>query len=79
MTKEEAAVIADEFKIDFMETSAKANINVEKAFLTLAKQVKSRVGADAPGSQDAATAAAVTKIGAANVSSSRSTNSSSCC
>ncbi|CAG8640732.1 18435_t:CDS:2, partial [Racocetra persica] len=36
ITKEQGQQLADEFKIKFLETSAKANINVEEAFFTLA-------------------------------------------
>jgi len=35
--------LADEFKIPFYETSAKNSINVEEAFISLAKDVKKRL------------------------------------
>lgn len=39
ITKEQGQALADEFGIKFLETSAKANINVEEAFFTLARFV----------------------------------------
>ncbi|CAG8646810.1 18315_t:CDS:2, partial [Gigaspora rosea] len=36
ITKEQGQALADEFGIKFLEVSAKANINVEKVFITLA-------------------------------------------
>jgi Ras-related protein Rab-1A len=36
---------ADRLGIPFLETSAKDSTNVEQAFLTMAKQIKDRVGA----------------------------------
>ena len=35
--------LADEYGIKFLETSAKNSINVEEAFLTLAKDIKKRL------------------------------------
>nr|CAG8438087.1 11685_t:CDS:2 [Entrophospora candida] len=37
IAKEQGQALADEFGIRFLETSAKANINVEEAFFTLAR------------------------------------------
>ncbi|CAG8464912.1 5138_t:CDS:2 [Funneliformis caledonium] len=39
ITKEQGQALADEFGIKFLETSAKANINVEEAFFTLARLI----------------------------------------
>ncbi|KAI9144995.1 P-loop containing nucleoside triphosphate hydrolase protein [Paraphysoderma sedebokerense] len=39
---------ADELKIPFLETSAKDSTNVEQAFLTMAKQIKDRMGSQTP-------------------------------
>ncbi|CAG8541168.1 10496_t:CDS:2, partial [Acaulospora colombiana] len=43
ITKEQGQELADEFGIKFLETSAKANINVEEAFFTLARDIKKRL------------------------------------
>jgi len=43
---EEGQALAAEYGIAFFETSAKADINVEKAFITIAREVKDRLIAD---------------------------------
>ncbi|XP_061776836.1 ras-related protein Rab-8A-like isoform X1 [Nerophis ophidion] len=43
VSKERGEKLALEYGIKFMETSAKANINVETAFLTLARDIKSKM------------------------------------
>jgi len=40
---ERGKALADEYNIKFMETSAKSSINVEEAFITLAKDIKKRL------------------------------------
>jgi len=40
---EKGKELATEFKIPFMETSAKTNVNVESAFITLATEIKKRL------------------------------------
>ena len=35
--------LANEFGVKFMETSAKANVNVEEAFVTIAKAIKDKM------------------------------------
>jgi len=40
---ERGKALADEYSIKFMETSAKSSINVEEAFITLAKDIKKRL------------------------------------
>lgn len=40
VTKEQGQALANEFKIRFFETSAKADINVEEAFVCIAKESK---------------------------------------
>lgn len=40
MSKERGEELAIEYGIKFMETSAKASVNVEEAFFTLAKDIK---------------------------------------
>jgi Ras-related protein Rab-1A len=48
-----AKEFADQLNIPFLETSAKSSTNVEQAFLTMAKQIKDRMGSstvnNAPG------------------------------
>jgi len=40
---EKGKALADEYNIKFLETSAKNSINVEEAFITLAKDIKKRL------------------------------------
>jgi Ras-related protein Rab-1A len=52
-----AKEFADQLNIPFLETSAKSATNVEQAFLTMAKQIKDRMGATSttPGAQKSST------------------------
>lgn len=43
VTTEQGQALADELGIPFMEVSAKSNINVEKAFYSLASDIKKRL------------------------------------
>ncbi|CAG8476448.1 6774_t:CDS:2, partial [Gigaspora rosea] len=43
ISKEQGQALANEFKVKFLETSAKANISVKEAFFTLARGVKERL------------------------------------
>jgi Ras-related protein Rab-1A len=43
VTIEEASELAAEYKLKYIETSAKTNINVEKAFLDLSAEIKKKV------------------------------------
>lgn len=43
VSTEQGQQLADELGIPFMEVSAKANINVEKAFFNLAGDIKKRI------------------------------------
>eukprot|EP00761_Pharyngomonas_kirbyi_P012284 gb/GECH01012311.1/.p1 GENE.gb/GECH01012311.1/~~gb/GECH01012311.1/.p1 ORF type:complete len:217 (+),score=46.29 gb/GECH01012311.1/:1-651(+) len=43
ITKEQGEQLAQEYDIKFFETSAKNNINVEEAFLTIAQDIKKRL------------------------------------
>ncbi|KAG5180342.1 Rab8A, rab family GTPase [Tribonema minus] len=54
VSTEEGAQLAAEYGIQFFETSAKNDINVEKGFITVAREVKNRLMADG-GSQGART------------------------
>ena len=43
MSTEQGQALADELGIPFLEVSAKSNINVEKAFYSLAGEIKKRL------------------------------------
>lgn len=43
ISTEQGQALADELGIPFMEVSAKSNINVEKAFFSLASDIKKRI------------------------------------
>ena len=43
VSKERGEELAIEYGIKFMETSAKASINVEEAFFTLARDIKAKM------------------------------------
>lgn len=43
MSTEEGQALADELGVPFLEVSAKANINVDKAFYSLAADIKRRI------------------------------------
>lgn len=54
ISTEKGQALADEYGIKFMETSAKNSINVDKAFITLAKDIKKRlIDNDASGAAQA--------------------------
>lgn len=48
VSREEGAQLAAEYGIQFFETSAKNDINVEKGFITIAREVKDRLMAADP-------------------------------
>eukprot|EP01041_Mallomonas_annulata_P008520 gene8520-17570_t len=70
---EEGESLAKEYNIHFFETSAKQDINVEKAFLTIATDVKNRLIVDGSGGS-AAAATGGHRLGAAS-----KPQSSGCC
>ena len=43
VSKEQGQKLASEYGIKFLEASAKGNINVDEAFITLAKDIKARL------------------------------------
>ncbi|XP_032824664.1 ras-related protein Rab-8A-like [Petromyzon marinus] len=43
VTKDRGEKLAEDYNIQFMETSAKASINVEEAFFTLAREIKAKM------------------------------------
>ena len=43
MTPEQGKALAEEFRIKFFETSAKLNTNVDNAFMSIAKDIVSRL------------------------------------
>ena len=43
VTKERGSMLATEHDIKFFETSAKSGLNVEEAFLTLARDIKEKM------------------------------------
>ncbi|XP_026106808.1 ras-related protein Rab-8A-like [Carassius auratus] len=51
VSKDRGENLALEYSIKFMETSAKANINVENAFLTLARDIKAKMDTKIGGEQ----------------------------
>jgi len=58
--------LADELGIPFMEVSAKSNINVEKAFYSLAADIKKRIIDTAKSDQATATGVDVGASGSGN-------------
>ena len=54
VTKERGSMLATEHDIKFFETSAKSGLNVEEAFLTLARDIKEKMDKPAPQPNDGA-------------------------
>lgn len=52
VSKEEGAQLAAEYGIQFFETSAKEDKNVEKGFITIAREVKDRLMKDGPNQRE---------------------------
>ena len=53
VTTAEGEALAKEYNIQFFETSAKQDINVEKSFITIATEVKDRMMVDGAGANPA--------------------------
>jgi Ras-related protein Rab-8A len=75
VSQEEGEALAKEYNIHFFETSAKQDINVEKAFITIATDVKNRLIADGDRGPNAVNNNA--KVNAANAKDTKS--SKGCC
>jgi len=43
VTQTEAQALADEYNLDFLEISAKAALNIEKAFFNIAKNINEKI------------------------------------
>lgn len=72
VSREEGAQLAAEYGIQFFETSAKNDINVEKGFITIAREVKDRLMADGPNPGSRAT-------GNVNLNTQPSKKKTGCC
>ena len=72
-----AKQFADQLNIPFLETSAKDATNVEQAFLTMAKQIKDRMGASAMQNNGGAGGKSTLKVGQGQ--SVQPTNNGGCC
>ncbi len=73
VSHEEGEGLAKEYNIHFFETSAKQDINVEKAFITIATDVKNRLIADGDKGPNANGAQKL------NASNSNNAKKSGCC
>ena len=74
---EAAKQFADQLNIPFLETSAKDATNVEQAFLTMAKQIKDRMGASAMQNNAQGAGKSALKVGQGQ--SVQPTNIGGCC
>ena len=74
---EAAKQFADQLNIPFLETSAKDATNVEQAFLTMAKQIKDRMGASAMQNNAQGAGKSALKVGQGQ--SVQPTNNGGCC
>lgn len=78
ISTEQAQALADQLGVPYIETSAKSNINVEEAFITLARDVKNKRGEAEPATATAAGNSA-TNGDTVNVAQPGGANSSSGC
>lgn len=76
VSTEQGQALADELGIPFLEVSAKSNINIEKAFYSLASDVKKRL---IDSSKDAGAAAGAQSGGGVNVAQNQGAGGSKCC
>eukprot|EP00899_Mesostigma_viride_P009616 jgi/Mesvir1/18656/Mv17156-RA.1 len=71
--------LADEFGIQFFETSAKSNINVDKAFCTIARDIKARVAEMAEATRQESVAVKLEKGKANAKNNKKKPESGGCC
>lgn len=64
MSTEQGQALADELGVPFLEVSAKSNINIDKAFYSLATNIKERIIDTSK--NDAATSAGGVNVGEAS-------------
>lgn len=69
MSTERGQALADELGIPFLEVSAKSNINIDKAFYSLAADIKKRLIDNQKHEQAAAQGVNVSEAGAAGIGS----------
>lgn len=82
VTAEQGQALADELGLRYVETSAKANTQVEDAFFTLARDVKARLIDTAAGSGSTAPGSGATGSGSAGIdvgTNAGAKGNSSCC
>ena len=72
----EAKELADHFNVRFLETSAKEALNVEEAFTTMTKEIKSKVSTSQPKTNSHS---ASTKISKSNAKKIQNTKKGGCC
>lgn len=75
ITAEQGKALADELGLDYVETSAKSNTNVEQAFFALARDVKAKRGEDGTAPAASGAGSATVNVGAGGA---QKTNSGCC-
>lgn len=77
VSKERGERLAQQYSVKFMETSAKANINIEKAFMTIAQDIKRKM--DAKAAQGGSAGQRGTSVVVSSRDTSAKTSSGGCC